>query len=114
MDAVTTGQLLFEIRNVCAASRIVSRIEQRYIDTDILDVRVHLTSNSFISVFYNLDSNKTSFALIQDAKRTMGADNAKMGWHRHPFGTPEQHEPCEPVTFRDFVAQVETQFESQE
>lgn len=107
MDAITTEQLLREIQTVSAISRAVQRIEQRLIDIDILDLRVHLVSGLFISVFYNLASHKTSFALIQDQKRIFGADNAKIGWHLHPFSDPSRHDTCEPITFSEFLARAE-------
>ena len=106
MDALTTDQLLREIQILCAQHAFVKHIEQRLIDVDILDVRLQISPNSFISVFYNLKTDKTAFALIQNGQRSYGIDNAKMGWHEHPFGAPERHEPCEPTALGEFLTQV--------
>jgi len=111
MAAVTTGQLLHDLRQACSRSSLVSHIEERLVDADILSVRVHLTvARTFINVFHNITTNKTAFALIKGGQRLYGVDNAKMGWHRHPFGDPSQHVLCTPVRFTDFLAQVEAYY----
>jgi hypothetical protein len=109
--AVTTTQLLHELQQACDRSPLVSHIEERLVDADILSVRVHLTvTNTFINVFYNVTTDKAAFALVKGERRLYGVDNAKMGWHRHPFDDPDQHVPCAPVRFEEFLAAVETLF----
>jgi len=111
MAAVTTRQLLYELQRACNRSPVVSHIEERVVDADILSVRVHLTfAHTFINVFYNVTTGKTAFALVEGDRRLYGVDNAKMGWHRHPFDDPDQHVPCAPVRFEDFLADVEAHF----
>ncbi len=111
MAAVTTEQLLRELREVCSGSRLVGRTEERVVDPDVLSVRIHLTlPDTFINVFYNVATEKTAFALIQAGRRLYGVDNAKMGWHQHPFEDPEQHESCQPIDFAEFLAQVEAHY----
>jgi hypothetical protein len=108
MAAVTTGQLLYELREACSHSPLVSHIEERLMDADVLSVRVHWTiAHTFISVFYNITTEKTSFALVQEGRRLYGVDNAKMDWHRHPFDDPSQHVPCALIRFADFLTEVE-------
>ena len=98
MAAVTTEQLLSELQQVCYRSALVDHVE----------TRVHLTrAETFINVFYNVATDKTAFALVESGQRIYGADNAKMGWHEHPFRNPARHEPCSPIEFKEFLARVE-------
>jgi len=48
--------------------------------------------------------------LVEGDRRIYGVDNAKVGWHRHPLDDPDQHVPCAPVRFEEFLADVETHF----
>jgi hypothetical protein len=108
---MTTRQLLDELQQACHRSPLVSHIEEHVVDADILSVRVHLTVvHTFINVFYNVTTDKVAFALVEGGYRLCGVDNAKMGWHRHPFHDPDQHVPCAPVRFEEFLADVETHF----
>ena len=108
----TTGQLLYELREACYACSIVSHIEELLVDSDVLKVRVNLTrSECFISVFYNVTTGKAAYALLERNQRIYGADNAKMGWHIHPFCAPGQHRAVAgPVLFTAFLRDVEKYF----
>jgi len=111
MAAVTTGQLLYKLQQACNRSPVVSHVEERVVDADILSVRVHLTvAHTFINVFYNVTTDKVAFALVEGRYRLYGVDNAKVGWHRHPFHDPDQHLPCAHVGFEEFLSDVETHF----
>lgn len=111
MAAITTTQLFYEVRRACHHSSLVRHIEERILDVDILHVRVHLTlSETFINAFYNLATDKTAFALIQTGRRIYGVDNAKVGWHYHPFADPSQHIVCSQMTFAEFLQEVEKHF----
>ncbi len=113
MATITTNQLLYELRQICHKSRLVNYLEERLIDADVLSIRVHLNvANSFISVFYNVTTEKTAFALVEHDQRIYGADNAKIGWHKHPFGHPRTHLPCEPITFANFLVDVEAYYQA--
>lgn len=104
-------QRLVEVQQACYTSPIVSYVEEVLVDVDLLKVRVYLTEGElFIEVFYNCVTDKTSFALIQAGRRVYGADNAKMGWHKHPFDAVNRHVSCPPVTFAEFLADVEDHF----
>jgi len=54
---------------------------------------------------------KLHLLLIQENKRIYGADNAKIGWHYHPFADPRQHINCESMTFAAFLQAVEDYFD---
>ena len=108
MAALTTTQLLYEIRRACRRSSLVHHMEERIVDIDILHVRVHLTlSETFINAFYNLATDKTAFALVQTGRRIYGVDNATVGWHYHPFADPSQHITCPQMAFAEFLQEVE-------
>ncbi len=111
MAALTTTQLLHEMRQVCRRSPLVRQIEERIVDIDVLHVRVHLApTETFINVFHNLATDKSAFALVQVGRRIYGADNAKVGWHCHPFADPDQHITCPPMSFAEFLQAVEEHF----
>ena len=106
--SLTTSELLHGLRQACYGSSLVECVEEPAIDFDVLKARVHLTiPDTFIRVFYNVATEKTALALVQEKRRTYGADNAKMGWPEHPFNDPEQYQPCRPVLFDEFLTVVE-------
>lgn len=104
---MTTDDLLRRLTNACHASAIVKSYAVEEIDDDIMSVRVFLSNSSFVSAFYNLATEKVAFAWIQEGKRRYGKDNAKMGWHTHPFEDPSEHRHCEPVDFVTFLREIE-------
>jgi hypothetical protein len=53
-------------------------------------------------------TDKTALALVVKGERIYGKDNAKIGWHVHPFANPEAHVACNPVSFEEFLGEVET------
>ena len=108
MASITTDSLLRDLLQACHRSPFVRFVEVRVVDDDVLSVRAHLLEpNTFINVFYNVATEKTAFALVKLEKRIFGADNARMGWHKHPLANPDQHETCAPVSFNEFLAEVE-------
>ena len=104
---MTTDDLLRLLGSACQASGIVKSYAVEEIDDDILSVRVFLSDNSFVSVFNNLATGKVACAWIQQGQRLYGKDNAKMGWHAHPFENPSEHRHCEPVDFTTFLRELE-------
>jgi hypothetical protein len=59
--------------------------------------RAAFDDETFIAVYYNALSEKTSFALIHDGQRVVGYDNYRF-WHYHPPTAPDQHLPCDKPT----------------
>ncbi len=104
---MTTDDLLRHLVNACQASSIVKSYAVEEIDDDIMSIRVFLNDNSFVSVFNNLATGKVAFAWIQEGRRLYGKDNAKMGWHAHPFENPSEHRHCEPIDFMTFLREIE-------
>jgi hypothetical protein len=113
MAAVTADQLLMALRQAGYRSDLVDRVETLAIDADTLSVRVYLTrAETFINVFYNITTDKTAFALVESGQRVYGVDNARKGWHEHPFGDPARHVACVPMQFEGFLTQVEAHYRS--
>jgi hypothetical protein len=113
MAAVTTGQLLLALQQACHRSPLIDYVTIQAIDADTLSARIPLiVGGAFINVFYNVTTDKTAFALIEGQQRVFGVDNAKMGWHVHPFGDPARHVACAPMSFETFLAKVETHYHS--
>lgn len=86
------------------ASPFVSAYTVRTLDLDVLSLRDHLIDDTFIEVFANVLTEKVAFALILDQRRINGKDNAKIGWHVHPWDDPNTHHPCDPVSFEALTA----------
>ena len=57
-----------------------------------MKARYHIGISLFIDIFYAIRTGKISFAVVEKGERVFGADNLG-GWHCHPFGKPENHEP---------------------
>ena len=104
---LTPHDLLARIVAACTQSSAVTAYTVRILDIDVLSLRVYLVDNSFIEVFCNVTTGKAAFALIVGDRRVYGKDNAKMGWHMHPFDDPNAHRPCAPVSFEAFLSEVE-------
>ena len=96
--------------DACAASGQVEECVLILYDEPVVKFRVELVEGSFIDVFYNADTGKTSFAWIAAGRRIFGADNTR-GWHVHPLEQPEIHQPCSPMRFAEFLAGVEKEIE---
>jgi hypothetical protein len=75
-----------------------------------ISIRVPITSGGFVNAFLNAQTGTTAFAFILEGKRIFGADNTG-GWHLHPFGNSEQHQPIShTMPFVEFIAAIEEHF----
>lgn len=95
------------IQATCDQFDLVTSYNTQILDDTVIKIRVILIYKAFIDVFYNADTGNCSYALIEDAARIFGADNAFIGWHIHPFDDPSQHIPSSEITFADFLKAVE-------
>ena len=59
-----------------------------------VEARVKVSEEIFIEVYYNILSDKKSFALVKNNQRIFGYDNYKY-WHVHPQNNVTAHIPCE-------------------
>ena len=58
-----------------------------------LKIRIGLSREVFIDIFYNPQNDRTDLSLIRNDQRVFGYDNLG-GWHRHPAEEPYEHTPC--------------------
>ncbi|MBK8985808.1 MAG: hypothetical protein IPM39_06955 [Chloroflexi bacterium] len=98
------------VQNACHESAHILSYNVQILDDTVVKIRVALSGDAFIDVFYNADTGKCSYALVQQNIRIFGADNAFIGWHKHPFKNPEQHIVCAEVSFADFLHEIEEGF----
>lgn len=80
--------------------------------TDItLSLRLHIRPSLFVHIFYGTQSNALYMALIEGGRRVYGVDLDRHGWHMHPQGAVERHDPLPegltPRPILTFLARVE-------
>ena len=59
-----------------------------------LKMRIELSQEVFIDIFYNPQNGRTAFSLVHSGQRIFGYDNLG-GWHCHPVEAPDTHLPCD-------------------
>jgi len=70
--------------------------------------RIRLWLNAdFVDVYYNSQTGSTSYAYIQGRQRLFGANNMRIGWHVHPFGQADVHQPSKPLSISGFLRLLE-------
>ncbi|MEW6685835.1 MAG: hypothetical protein AB1393_06475 [Candidatus Edwardsbacteria bacterium] len=94
------------IIRTCQKFPFVTTVSVVIEDGIILKMRVYLEDETFIAIFYNSTTEKTSFALIKENARLFGANNSYTGWHLHPFDSPEMHIASTALTFEQFLEMV--------
>ncbi len=110
MAHINAFEFALNIQKVCDNSALVVTYHTRILDNTIVKIRIVLTSNAFVDVFYNSDTGKCAYALIEDGARIFGADNAFIGWHIHPFGHPAQHKIISEISFGEFLNRIEQHY----
>jgi hypothetical protein len=71
----------------------------------VLTGRAKLDADTFIAVYFNALTGKTSYALVRQDRRLAGYDNYKF-WHYHPPGEANRHEPCAEPTPEEAIAEL--------
>ena len=72
-----------------------------------LEMRIVLSSDLFIDIFYGVSKKRIDFALIKATERIFGIDNLN-GWHRHPFGGVKRHEAIEEPTLEEVFSEIKS------
>ena len=72
-----------------------------------LKMRIVLSSDLFIDIFYGKSKERIAFALIKETERVFGIDNLN-GWHRHPSGGVKQHEIIEEPTLEEIFSEIKS------
>jgi hypothetical protein len=104
LDAI---EFATRVTQACQTSTAVQSYTVTVEDNTVTKVRADLGPHLFVDIFYNARTRKTSYALIENEARIFGADNTSIGWHIHPLGDPDSHQPSEPVTIDAFLETVE-------
>lgn len=86
----------------CAKYDFIHEIEIQLLDEPVAKIKAIIDSDTFISIFYNAETYKYSFALIKENKRILGANNAR-NWHIHPFESPDSHIESSEMSLSDFL-----------
>ena len=109
---MTIRGFVHEIYTVVASSAICGIPTVRRLTASAINLRIPVTGEQFIDVFFNEETGRTAYALIKDEKRLFGADDTG-GWHVHPFADPDHHAALkEPMTFVEFVKLIEIQLQN--
>ncbi len=96
MAGLTLPQFVEMVCRICDQSNLVISYDVRVMDNAVAKTRVFLAVEAFIDAYYNPASDGCSYALVQSGRRVYGADNAFVGWHIHPFESPDDHHVCGP------------------
>ena len=100
-------QFKSRVFTTCSISLLVQSTTVLVLKETSIRLRVVLINGSFVDVFYNEQTGRTSFAQIQNKIRTFGADNAG-GWHWHPRENPDAHLTAKSeITFEAFMKRLE-------
>lgn len=71
----------------------------------VLTCRAKVDTDTFVAVYFNALTGKTSYALIYCGQRVVGYDNYKF-WHHHPAGEPDRHIPCPQPVPEEAIAEL--------
>ena len=70
-------------------------------------LRLFLSKNRFVAIYYNAGTGSTSYAYIEGHQPLFGANNRRIGWHIHPYGQETKHVKCKPITIEEFLQLLE-------
>jgi len=94
--------------------RCVSAAEEHFARADlrirtrrgtVFEARVQIDEETFVAVYFNALTGKTSYTLISGGQGVMGYNNYRF-WHHHPLGCPQEHVPCEEPAIEDLFAEM--------
>lgn len=102
LDALTFAKNIIE---EASSIKQVSDFDVDIQDNLIVKIRIYFTKLLFVDVFYNSDTEKTAYSLIDENKRFFGIDNTG-SWHIHPFAELDTHKFCREISFEDFMKMV--------
>ena len=68
-------------------------------------LRLIITSQLFVDIYCNTQTNRFDFSLIQNSTRIFGYDNLK-SWHYHPVENPGSHCDCQEPDLEQIVSET--------
>jgi hypothetical protein len=96
------------LQQVLEAARSHAWIKRTDIQRGRQRVKIRLWINdTFVDVYFNAEKQIVSYAYIEGEERLFGANNMHVGWHVHPFGQEEKHDPSEPIAIGEFLTSLE-------
>ena len=72
-----------------------------------LTCKTELDADTFVAIYFNALTGKTSYALVHHSERVAGYDNYRF-WHYHPMGRTGQHVPCAEPMPEEAIAELAT------
>ncbi|HAJ37382.1 MAG TPA: hypothetical protein DCL15_17060 [Chloroflexi bacterium] len=70
----------------------------------IVDGYAFVSETLYLHFYYNAQTGTTAFALIRANQRIWGIDyDKRRGWHLHPFGAPDRHEPISAKSISEII-----------
>jgi hypothetical protein len=111
MDGMTLEEFEKQVLSTCLRSPIVASVAVSGSGITWLRLRVYLVNRSFIEAYCNESVGRVAFALVQEGRRILGADNTG-GWHWHPYEDPDSHSAAEAeIAFEAFLQLVAEKME---
>jgi hypothetical protein len=106
VGSLTLLEFESQVAEACLQSAVVVSMSRIAHGLTWVTLRANLLDGSFVDVFFNQVTEKTSFAWIRNGQRILGADNTK-GWHWHPYGDEERHVVViAPITLNEFLDKI--------
>ncbi len=100
-------ECITEVLHCLATMPSIHRMEWQ-VELRTVKGRVHVKSNEFLDIYFNEKTGTLAFALVVKEQRIWGIDFDRLrGWHRHPREDPATHEPVEPMTIREIMAEFQ-------
>lgn len=76
-----------------------------------IKMRLDVTEECFIQIYYNIQRDNTSYVVILGGKRIYGRDCPRGNWHRHPEENPEGHdfspEGSRKINLEEFLSETQ-------
>lgn len=94
-----------KVRNLAQKYFPEGKLESQEENPFRLKMRIILSSKLFIDLFYSKRTERIDFALIEEENRIYGIDNLH-GWHHHPFGKVQQHQPIDEPTLEKIFSDI--------
>ncbi len=75
-----------------AASYYLLKVEILAKTKNAVKIKVPITENIYIQLYYNQKSGTKNYVLIGWNRRLFGRDCVGGEWHKHPFKNPNEHD----------------------
>lgn len=109
---MTPEELEQQARAVAGEFSFIAAIVTSLRTPATLTMRFQITEHCFIQLYGNTRKGLFSYTLMLAGGRIFGRDCEGGQWHRHPFESPDSHDETDegrkPVTFREFLVEVES------